>query len=160
MENFTQQLGKQVVIRHMELNKSYLLIDAKVGKFAIKMVNSDTTSYVSKYQFEKKHCKRKILGRKAKRLLVNHPGFEKPIEFLYLKKFGNKYLNNFDEAPGLLVKYSVVTPDGVLDYELIRISEYSPNRDLFGIPSDYQKVTIDEFMDQMLAQPKLEEEDN
>ncbi|NRA10635.1 MAG: hypothetical protein HRT57_01610 [Crocinitomicaceae bacterium] len=27
MENFTGQLGKQVTIRHMELNKSYLLIE-------------------------------------------------------------------------------------------------------------------------------------
>lgn len=160
MENFTQQLGKQVVLRHMALNKSYILIDSPVGKFAIKMVNSDTTAYVSKYTFEKKMCKRKILGYKAKRVEVNHPAFEEPIEFLYFKKFDNKYLNNFDEAPGLLVKYSVVTPDGVLDYELVRFSEYNPNRDLFGVPSDYQKVTIDEFMDQMLAPPPTEEPHN
>lgn len=160
MENHTHQLGKQVVLRHMELNKSYILIDSPIGKFAIKMVNSDTTNYVSKYTFKKKMWKRKVLGLKAKRLEVNHPAFDEPIEFLYLKKFDNKYLNNFDEAPGLLVRYSVVTPDGVMDYELVRFSEYSPNRDLFGVPSDYQKVTIDEFMDQMLAPPSNGEQDN
>ena len=71
-------------------------------------------------------------------------------EFLYLKKHPNKYLNNSPEIPGLLIRYSVVTVDGILDYELVRFNEYTPNRDLFGIPSDYKKVTIDEFMDEIL----------
>lgn len=160
MENFTQQLGKQVVIRHMELNKSYILIESKAGNFAIKMVDSDSSTYKSKYVFSKKMGKRRILGRKAKRLVATHPSFGEEIEFLYLKNYDNKYLNNFDEAPGLLVKYSVVTPDGIVDYELVKMSEYSPNRDLFGIPSDYEKVTIDEFMDRILAPPVPEEEHN
>ena len=151
MENFTPQLGKQVVIRHMGLLKSYMLIDTDKGKFAIKVDESDKDTVVteSKYQFKKKCFKRKILGYKAKRLEVTHPAFDEPIEFLYLKNRSNKYLNNFEQSPGLLVKYSVVSVDGIYDYELVKISEFAPNRDLFGIPSDYQKVTINEFMDYM-----------
>ena len=151
MENFTPQLGKQVVIRHMGLRKSYMLIDTDKGKFAIKVDESDKDSIIteSKYQFKKKCFKKKILGYKAKRLEVTHPSFEEPIEFLYLKNRSNKYLNNFEQSPGLLVRYSVVTVDGIYDYELVKISEFTPNRDLFGIPSDYQKVTINEFMDYM-----------
>jgi len=86
---------------------------------------------------------------RANRKLVNHPDFKEPIEFLYVKKYSNEYLNNFDAIPGLLIKYSVATPDGVMDYELVEMREFIPNRDLFGIPADYKKVTFDEFMDYM-----------
>ena len=150
-ENSTKQLGTQVEILHMGLNKSYLLLETAKGKFAIKTdlnkVKSDTVK--SKYTFKKKFFRRKILGMKAKRMLVSHEAFEEPIEFLYLKKTPNKYNKVFNEVPGLIVKYSIVTPDGILDYELVKMSEYTPNRDLFGIPSDFKKVTFDEFLEIM-----------
>lgn len=152
MENFTDALGKQVRIRHMQLNKSYLLLETGAGKFAIKSDldnKQDTTGGNGRYTFKKKLGKKKILGLKAKRMIVSHPAFEEPIEFLYLHKYDNKYLNNFSAIPGIVVKYSVVTPDGTLDYELTRFTQYTPDRDLFGIPSDYEKVTIDEFMERV-----------
>lgn len=154
-ENFTNQLGTQVTIQHTALNKAYLLLHTKMGKFAIKTdlnkipAKSDTTK--SKYTFSKKMFRKKVLGMKAKRIIAHHDAFEEPIEFLYLKKRSNKYNNVFPEVPGLLVKYSVVTPDGILDYELVKMNEYSPNRDMFGIPSDYKKVTFDEFIDIMTS---------
>ena len=152
MENFSQQLGSQTTIRHSELNKSYLLLTVHdTVHFAIKtdlnIAKSDTST--SKYTYEKKWFKRKHLGMRAKRMIVNHPDFKEPIEFLYLKKYSRKYLNNFEGIPGLLVKYSVVTPDAILDYELVEMREFNPNRDLFGIPAEYKKVTFDEFMDYM-----------
>lgn len=153
MENFTGQLGKQVTIRHMEKNKSYLLIEVSdSAKFAIKtnLDVSDSLRKATNYTFKKKMFKTKIMGMRANRMIVDHPDFAEPIEFLYLKKYSREYLNNFPSIPGLLVKYSVDTPNGIMDYELTKFSEYDVNRDLFGIPSDYQKVTLDEFMDQML----------
>lgn len=153
MENFTGQLGKQVTIRHIEMNKSYLLIEVTdSAKFAIKtnLNVSDSLRKATNYTFKKKMFKKKIMGMRANRMIVDHPDFAEPIEFLYLKKYSREYLNNFPAIPGLLVKYSVVTPNGVMDYELVKFSQYTVNRDLFGIPSDFQKVTIDEFMDQML----------
>ena len=86
------------------------------------------------------------MGIKANRIIASHPNFEEPIEFLYLKKVSPKYNNIFDEVPGLLVRYSIATADGILDYEMIRMNEYSPNRGLFGIPSDFKKVSFDEFI--------------
>ena len=146
--NFTDQLGVQVVIQHMSMNKSYLLLEAKQGKYAIQTDlnknKSDTVS--SKYTFKKKWFKKRILGTKAKRVLASHPDFKEPIEFLYYKKISNKYNSIFEEIPGLPVKYSVTTPDGILDYQLVKITEYSPDRNLFGIPSDYQRVSFDEFL--------------
>jgi len=150
-ENSTGQFGKQVVIKHMELNKSYLLLNTPMGKFAIRTdhAKSDTASKPSAYSFKKKWFKRKILGRKANRVLVSHESFESPIEFLYFKKVKGKYNEIFPEIPGLIVKYSIATADGVIDYELTKFNEYTPNRDLFGVPSDYKRVSFDEFVDLM-----------
>ena len=147
--NFTDQLGIQVVIQHMIMNKSYLLLEAAQGKYAIQTDLSKTKSDTmpSKYTFKKKCFKKKILGMKAKRVMASHPDFEEPIEFLYFKNRANKYNPIFNEMPGLPVKYSVYTPDGILDYELVKMTEYTPDRNLFGIPSDYQRVSFDEFLE-------------
>lgn len=152
-ENFTGQLGKQVVIRHVEKNKSYLLLETQLGKFAIQTDHSisDTIVRERKYTFEKKMFKRKILGRKANRVIVSHPEFEEPIEFWYLKNYSHKYTDLFEEIPGIPVKYSIPTADGVLDYELVKISEYTPNNDLFGIPTEYERISFDAFLEKMLA---------
>ena len=161
VENFTNQLGKQVVIRHMEMQKSYLLLDTPVGKFSIRTDESRADSLKSERQFtfKKKMGKRKIVGRKANRMQVSHPEFETPIEFLYFKKIANKYSTFYDEMPGLPVRFSVPTSDGIVDYELVKMNEYTPNRDLFGVPSDYQLVTFDEFLDKFISSKGQETEE-
>ncbi|MDG1742376.1 MAG: hypothetical protein P8H43_07355 [Crocinitomicaceae bacterium] len=160
-ENYTRSFGKQVTIRHIELNKSYLLITiSDTSKFAIQsdLNAEDSLEQESKYTFRTKIFKRNVLGMKAKRIKVNHPDFEEAIEFLYLKKYSNEYLNNFDEIPGLLVKYSIATPNGILDYELVKLERYLPSQDLFGIPLDYERVSIDSFLEQMMDARKLNQE--
>ena len=153
VENQTDQLGKQVVIRHMEKNKSYLLLDTQIGKFAIQTDHSirDTVIVESKYDFKNKLCRTKILGKKANCVVASHPSFEEPIEFLYFKDISNKYNNIFESINGLPVKYSIPSADGILDYELVRINEFLPERDMFGIPSDYERLSFDDFLDKMLA---------
>lgn len=153
MENFTDQLGMQVTIKHMEKNKSYLLLNTVAGKFAIQTdlsAQKDTSKHKSKYTFKKRIFKRKFLGMKANRIIASHPDLEEPIEFLYFKKILGKYNPTFEEIPGLPVRYSVVTADGVIDYELTKINRYTPNRDLFGVPSDFERVTFDEFLSRMI----------
>lgn len=162
LENFSAQLGSQTTIRHMEKNKSYLLLTVyDTVHFAIKTdLNKTDTSSTSEYTYNKKCFKKKHLDMRCNRIMVNHPSFEEPIEFLYLKKYSRKYLNNFEGVPGLLVKYSVPTPDAILDYELVEIREFEPNRDLFGIPAEYKKVTFDEFMDYMFPGSGTEPDQN
>ena len=60
--------------------------------------------------------------------------------------------------PGLLVKYSIATPNGILDYELVKLERYLPSQDLFGIPLDYERVSIDSFLEQMMDARKLNQE--
>ena len=154
IENFTSQLGKQVTIRHMILNKSYLLLEMPFGKFAIQTDNSNADTVTKnpdkKYTIDAKCRRKKLLGRKANRANVSHKGFETPVEFLYLKGYSTQIINSFEDLPGLPVKYSVVTTDAIFNYELTKMSEYSPNKDLFGIPSDYQKISFEEFMDLLI----------
>ncbi len=152
-ENFTDQLGKQVEIRHMILNKSYILLETSKGNFAIQNNLNDIPedTLPSKYTFKKKLFRKKVLGRKANRMMVTHPSFKEPIEFLYFKNVSPRCNPIFDEIPGLIVKYSIVTVDGVLDYELVRFNEYQPNRDLFGIPSDYKRISFSDFVDIMTS---------
>lgn len=153
IENFTSQLGKQVVLRNMEKKKSYLLLDTEAGKFSIRTDESkaDSTTAKREFTFKKKMGKRAIVNRKANRMAVSHPEFEQDIEFLYFKKIPNKYSTFYTEMPGLPVKFSVPTADGIVDYELVKMSEYMPNHDLFGVPNDYQLVTFDQFLEKMVT---------
>ena len=152
-ENYTDQLGKQVKVQHMGLNKFYILLDTPRGKFAIQNdVNEQSKDTVpTEYTFKKKFFRKKILGIKANRMMVNHPSFKEPIEFLYFKKTSNKCNPVFEEIPGLLVKYSIVTVDGILNYEMVRYNQYTPNRDLFGIPSEFERISFNDFIEIMTS---------
>lgn len=152
IENVTDQLGKQAIIKHMELNKSYLLLETPIDNFAIQTDHTDSLfrKKESKYTFEKKWFKKKVGGIRANRLLVSHPDFKEPKEYLYLKKYSPKYINTFEDFPGLPVHYYIITMDGVYEYKLISMEEMLPPKDLFGVPSDYKRVTFNEFLDIML----------
>lgn len=152
IENVTDQLGKQAIIKHMELNKSYLLLETPIDNFAIQTDHTDSLfrKKESKYTFEKKWLKKKVGGIRANRLLVSHPDFKEPKEYLYLKKYSPKYINTFEDFPGLPVHYYIITMDGVYEYKLISIEEMLPPKDLFGVPSNYKRVTFNEFLDIML----------
>lgn len=160
VENFTQNLGNQVAIKHMLLDKSYLLLDTDFGKFAIQMdeskaqekmqENDTTTAEIDKFVFEKKCGKTRLLGRRMNRLMVSHPDFEEPIEFLYMKGYSTEIVNAYPKINGIPTKYSVITPDAIFDYELVKINEYTPEHDLFGISSDFERITFDDFMDKLI----------
>lgn len=156
IENMSDQLGKQVLLKHMVLNKSYLLIETPNQNFAIKTDFGDEAKKPSKYSFKKKMGKRKIGGVRANRLVVTHPDMKSAREFLYLKEYSPKYINAFEELPGLPVQYYIITEDGVFKYTLKSIEIMTPDHDLFGIPSDFKKVTIEEFMDYILQENQPE----
>ena len=82
--------------------------------------------------------------------MVSHPDFEQPIEFLYLKGYSSKVVDAYPQIGGIPTKYSIITPDAIFDYTLVKISEYTPDHDLFGIPSDYERISFDEFMDKLI----------
>lgn len=160
IENFTDNLGKQIAIKHMLMDKSYLLLETEFGKFAIQMDESEeqekaqasdtSTVEVDNYVFKKKCGKKRLLGRKMNRLMVSNPDFGEPIEFLYMKGYSTQIVNAYPEINGIPTKYSVITPDAIFDYELVKINEFTPQHDLFGVPSDFERVSFDDFMDKLI----------
>lgn len=154
MENQTASFGEQVTIRHMGLNKSYQLMTTKFGKYAIQTKldekQSDSVKTNDRYSFSKSKKKRKIFGKKAKSVNVSSKFYKADKTFYFLPDYENKYVNTFPEIDGLLVEYYVVTFDVILKYELIRMVEYSPNHDFFGVPEDYERISLDAFMDKMI----------
>lgn len=151
VENTTDQLGNQVAIKHLLLHKSYLLLDTPVGKFAIQTKQENDSVPISAYTFKKKFGKKKIAGIRAKKLEVYHEGFKEPMYFYYSKKHASNYLEGFENFPGLLVEYYIPTPDGIYCYTLKSLENQATPKDLYGVPSDYQRVTMSEFIEMMTA---------
>lgn len=158
IENETDQLGKQVIIKHMQLNKSYLLLRTSFEKYAIQTDHNADSITKYPYSFKKKMGRKRIAGQKANRLMVSHENFQEPIEFLYLKKHNAKYLNTLENFPGLPVRYFISSVDGVYIYTLISIEYITPEKDLFGIPSDYKKVSFDQFLNEVLEYQQQQQE--
>lgn len=157
IENQTDQLGKQVLIKHLILNKSYLLIETPLGKFAIQTDHA-SDSLPSKYTYKKKRGKAKIAGIKARKLMISHPDMKMEREILYTKKYSPKYLNHFKDFPGLPLHYYIINVDGVYEYTLENMEIMLPEKDLFGIPSDYKRISYSDFVDLMIgSMPTIEE---
>ena len=160
IENETEQFGKQVIIKHTLLNKSILLLKKGDSKYAIQTDLSKGNgiekkdSIKSTLTYKKKFGKQKILDFKANRIEVKMKGKKQKIEILYLKQFSPKYINAFEEIPGLPVRYYLNTEDGFAVYTLIYFEKVKLNRDLFGVPIDYKKVNFDQFLDEILKEKK------
>lgn len=159
IENETDQLGVQVIIKHMVLNKSYLLLHTPKTNYAIQTDHSSEVIDSFPYTYKKKFGCVKFNGLKTKKLKVHHDEFTKDLEFLYLKNYSVKYLNSFTNFPGLLVKYYINSIDGIYEYKLISMEEMTPPHDMFGIPSDFKKVSFDQFLNEIIKM-KAEEEEN
>jgi len=149
------QFGTQVYIRHMQLNKAYLLLAIEGQGFAIqtdlnKNADSSKVSYTSKKFFGSK----KINGLKCKKYRIVDEGMQDGFVCYFAKSYSNKYLEVYKDISGLAVDYYLPSNEGLIHYELKSMTPQKVNRDLFGIPSDYQKVTFDEFLHMMMGEPE------
>ena len=146
VETETEQFGVQVYIRNMSLNKAYLLLELDGNKYAIQTDLSKKTDSISKtYTVHKKSGSKKIAGQKGKRYLIkdkNTDGFYG----YFSNKLSNKYLQVYPEIKGLALDYYIPSQDGLIHYELTEKKDQAVSRDLFGIPSDYKRISFEEFM--------------
>jgi hypothetical protein len=146
VETETEQFGVQVYIRNMTLNKAYLLLELDGNKYAIHTDLSKKRDSIQKgYTVTKKTGSKKIAGLKAKRYFVKDDNTEGYYCY-FSKKLGNKYLQVYPEVSGLALDYYIPSQDGLIHYELIEKKDEAVNRDLFGIPSDYKRISFEEFM--------------
>ncbi|HLP53804.1 MAG TPA: hypothetical protein VK151_02205 [Fluviicola sp.] len=148
------QLGIQVYIRHMELKKAYLLLDYDGNKYAIQTdleENHKRDTMAPEYSVKRTWKSKTIAGVKCRRYIVRDKNQTEGYECWFAKKIDHKYLEVYPEVPGLAVDYYLPSPDGLIHYELTRLDLTPVNRDLFGVPSDYKRLTFEEFVN-MISQ--------
>ena len=142
------QMGKQVLINHLLLHKSYLLISYNDKQYAIQTHEKQDT-IPSKYQFRYKNKSKKIKGLKAKQVIVSSEYFRKPLTMWYFPQYSPKYLSVLKGIKGLPAEYYITTQEGVLRYTLENIDFTPPGKDLFGVPSNYKKTSFDDFFNEI-----------
>lgn len=145
--------GKQITIKHLELKKSYLLVSFQGANYAIQTSETMDTVKVEPYAFEKiKGKSNPILDQKTAQVEVSKSTFDAPIEVVYFAEIRPDLLDVFEGIKGLPAIYQMNTKDGLMQYRAIELEEGPVSRDLFGIPSDYQRISLEAFLD--LVMPK------
>lgn len=148
------QLGIQVYIRHMELKKAYLLLDYDGNKFAIQTDLEETNkrdTMAPEYSVKRTWKSKTIAGIKCRKYIVRDKNQTEGYDCWFAKKIDHKYLEVYPEVAGLAVDYYLPSPDGLIHYELTQLNLTPVNRDLFGVPSDYKRLTFEEFVN-MISQ--------
>lgn len=145
IENFTQ-LGKQVYIKHITKNRAYILMEFDGKKVALKSIPEPPVN-TGKYEFKKKREKTAIAGRTARKMQVKIPNVDSLFYMYYFEDISHDYSEAIPGLPGLPVKYTLIANDELSDFELILFEPKEISIDYFGIPSDYEMMTMDEFIE-------------
>lgn len=140
-------LGEQVTIKHMPLQKSYLLMNMMGKKIAIQTNSSGDTSKIEPYTFRYKFFgRKKVNGFVLKKATVFREDLKEKRIIWYFKKLRPDIMEMYPGIKGLPADFYIGTVDGIVHYSLKSIEKSDISKDLFGIPSDYEKITLEEFM--------------
>ncbi|PKR80273.1 hypothetical protein CW751_10485 [Brumimicrobium salinarum] len=145
IDNFTP-IGKQIYIKHIPKNRAYILMDLGVKKVAIQTI-PDTLKDDDKYIFEHKAGASRFAGLKGKNIKVTDTEQDTTIIMNYSPTISPKYTTALKNIPGLPLKYALFSNGTWIQYKLIEMEEKTIDIDLFGIPSDHEIITLDEFID-------------
>jgi len=149
VETETPQMGQQVYIRHMSLDKAYLLIGYDGKNYAIQTdlsENKTVDTVPPQYTIKRKFGSKKVAGYKSKKYYVLDKGQTEGYYCYFAKKIDGKYLEVYPEVPKLAVDYYLPSQEGLIRYELVSFTPEILSRDLFGIPSDFKRITFEEFI--------------
>lgn len=148
--NFNSISGKQELIKHLRLNRSYLLVESDQQKFAVRTNEHLIIDTFENYTFKKQIGTRKIAEIKVKKLRVKHKEISEDLTFYYTKSISSKYANIYKNLPGLPLLFYVPTEDGLLKYTLKELKNNNPPLDLFMIPQGYKIISFEEFTNKFL----------
>jgi hypothetical protein len=143
--NFNSVSGRQELLKHLRLGKSYLLIETPKQKFAIRTNEHLEIDSMERYTFKKCLTFKKIAGLKAQKVKVKQREIKNELSFYVYKKIPSKYANVFTKLPGLPVIYFVPTDHGIYKYTLKLMKKTEPPMQLFSFGKDYRIVTFEEF---------------
>ena len=148
--NFNSISEKQELIKHLRLNRSYLLVESDQQNFAVRTNEHLILDTVQNYTFKKQMGTRKIAEIKVKKLRVKHKEISEDLTFYYTKSISSKYANIYKNLPGLPLLFYVPTVDGLLKYTLKELKNNNPPLDLFMIPQGYKIISFEEFTNKFL----------
>jgi len=145
VENFTK-LGKQIYIKHIPKNRAYILMDLGGKKVAIQTI-PEASPNAGKYTFDEKRKTKKIAGELARRVDVGIPNTDTLITMYYYPSILPKYSEAIPGIKGLPAKYTIFSNDEFIEYEMIYFEEQPISKDYFGIPSDHEVMSLEEFIE-------------
>lgn len=144
IDNFTT-IGKQTYIKHIEKNKAYILMEIEGKKFAIQNIPGEIKDAdLFQYTPQKKH--KKIAGLKAQSTNVRIPEIDSVFVMYFYPNIPKKYSEAMPNMPGLPAFYTILSNGEFLDFEAVKVDETDLNIDIFGIPNDYKKISMDDFV--------------
>ena len=107
--NFNSISGKQQLIKHLRLNRSYILLETPKQNFAVRTNEHLVIDSIENYTFKKQMGMRKIAGIPVKKLLVHHKEISEAVTFYYTKSISAKYANVYKNLPGLPLLFYIPT---------------------------------------------------
>lgn len=150
IEVMSNSFGPQITIKHLELNKSYLLLEYNQERYAIQTNRDSLSQSDLKYTYQKlRKCSKRIDGYKTDVYRVTSLKDNNSFEVTVFKGIRSDILDVFPGIPALPAIYTLSTPDGPLFYQAHLVSEETPTKDHFGVPSDFKKVTMGGFLNQI-----------
>ena len=148
--NFNSNSGKQQLIKHLRLNRSYILLETPKQNFAVRTNEHLVIDSIENYTFKKQMGMRKIAGIPVKKLLVHHKEISEAVTFYYTKSISAKYANVYKNLPGLPLLFYIPTKDGLFRYTLKELKNNNPPLELFMIPKGYKIVSFEDFSNEFL----------
>jgi hypothetical protein len=148
--NFNSISGKQELIKHLRLNRSFLLVELDQQNFAVRTNEHLVIDSIENYTFKKQMGMRKIAGIPVKKLLVHHKEISEAVTFYYTKRISAKYANVYKNLPGLPLLFYIPTKDGLFKYTLKELKNNNPPLELFMIPKEFKIVSFEEFTNKFL----------
>ena len=155
--NFNSNSGKQQLIKHLRLNRSYILLETPKQNFAVRTNEHLVIDSIENYTFKKQMGMRKIAGIPVKKLLVHHKEISEAVTFYYTKSISAKYANVYKNLPGLPLLFYIPTKDGLFKYTLKELKNNNPPLELFMIPKGYKIVSFDDFSNEFLKSSEVED---
>ncbi len=155
--NFNSNSGKQQFIKHLRLNRSYILLETPKQNFAVRTNEHLVIDSIENYTFKKQMGMRKIAGIPVKKLLVHHKEISEAVTFYYTKSISAKYANIYKNLPGLPLLFYIPTKDGLFKYTLKELKNNNPPLELFMIPKGYKIVSFDDFSNEFLKSSEVED---
>lgn len=148
--NFNSISGKQQLIKHLRLNRSYILLETPKQNFAVRTNEHLVIDSIENYTFKKQMGMRKIAGIPVKKLVVHHKEISEAVTFYYTKSISAKYVNVYKNLPGLPLLFYIPTKDGLFKYTLKELKNNNPPLELFMIPKEFKIVSFEDFSNEIL----------